>query len=387
MSQSRPTVLFVDDEINMLDMFKRMLGSEANDWDAHFCSSADEALGIALAGGVDTVVSDIRMPEKDGFDLLAAIRESGPSVRVPFIILTGGGDQALRCKALELGATDLLTKPIGRDDLLVRIRTALRMKFQADDQERTIHKLSSQVEHRTMELENARRETVWRLAKTCEFRDDETGNHIVRVACNSRFIARGLGMDEVFCDLIMQASALHDIGKIGIPDRVLLKPGPLDPEERTIVQSHTTMGYEILSGRPQAAGGLGMDPLGSLGSLETGRQFRILQLAATIAECHHERWDGLGYPNGLSGEAIPLAARIVAVADVYDALISERPYKRALSVDEAVEIIAGENGRQFEPAVVRVFLRGYREMNAETDEYIGSGSMETGFYDTLGSIS
>jgi response regulator RpfG family c-di-GMP phosphodiesterase len=370
MCQTKPSVLFVDDEEYMLDMYRRMITQEAVDWDTHFCSDAESALSTILAGGVDAVVSDIRMPRINGFELLSSVRESDMHALTPFIILTGDGDSTLKRRALDMGASDLLTKPVARDDLLAGIRSVLRSKFHTDNQMMLIETLSSRVEDQAEELQGVHREVVWRLAKVCECRDDQTGYHIVRTAYFSRFIAEHLGLQPADSNLIFLASSLHDIGKIGIPDRVLLKPGLLDVEERQIAETHAEIGFRILSGRPTEGLDLNEELLESLDLPARSYHDPFLKLAALIAKNHHERWDGSGYPEGLKAEDIPLAARIVAVADVYDALISERSYKPAMAPERAKAVMEEEAGKHFDPTVIRIFLEHFDEMNESVKRYI-----------------
>jgi putative two-component system response regulator len=349
-------LLFVDDDVALLELFARML--EGQPWRVNFCSGVDEALEFLESHPVDTVISDIRMPGRDGFELLAAIRASERLRNIPVIILTGDSDRALKRQALDLGATDLLNKPIAREDLLARIRSALRLKSYEDRLARQVDELDRRVRERTRELEISRREVVWRLAKAAEFRDDETGNHVIRVALFSRLLAEGLGMGRDFLELIFLTSPLHDIGKLGIPDSILLKEDRLNPQERRLMEAHCVMGAEILSRAPKAimasAEYVGDALVGSPG--ERGDN-PLLTMASSIALGHHERWDGTGYPRGLVGAEIPLESRIVAVADVFDALTSWRPYKPPVPEQEAMRIILKGAGGHFDPDLIDVFSR------------------------------
>jgi response regulator RpfG family c-di-GMP phosphodiesterase len=362
MESATTQLLFVDDDPNVLEMLERMLHQHSDTWESHFCPSADEALAVLEAVEVDTVVTDVRMPGKDGFDLLMAIRASKRMERVPVIILTGDCDTRLKRRALDLGATDLLNKPINREDLLARIRSALRLKRYEDQIAGQVETLDQMVKARTQELEEAQQEVVWRLAKACEYRDDETGHHVVRVARYSHLLATGLGMDQDFIDLLFLTSPLHDIGKIGISDNILLKKGALTPEERKVIEKHTTMGQEILSGTPKTVGSRGMNEMSHLVLACESSRHPMLKMASSIAKGHHEKWDGTGYPDHLSGDKIPVEARIVAVADVYDALRSERPYKPSFSEEKAVGIIQEESGRHFDPDVVAAFITNLKDV-------------------------
>jgi response regulator RpfG family c-di-GMP phosphodiesterase len=282
----------------------------------------------------DLVVLDLHMPGMDGFELMQRLAPiAGGRTGVPFLVLTGDGGEAVKRQALQIGARDFLTKPFSPTELLLRVRNLLevhllhrRLREQNSDLER-------QVAERTRELEQARLEVLARLALAAEYRDDATQEHAWRIGRTCGLLAGAVGLDGGQAELIERAAPLHDIGKIGIPDAILLKPGGLTPSEYAEMQAHTTIGTEILSGSGSA----------------------LLELAQQIALTHHERWDGSGYPTGLRGEEIPIAGRIAAIADVFDALTHERPYKPAWSVDRAVgEVLAGQ-GRQFDPDVVDAF--------------------------------
>lgn len=353
MNEGGGRLLFVDDDPILLDLFARMLDEQP--WHAHFCTSVDEALEYLAAHPVDTIISDIRMPERDGFDLLSTIRGREESRQIPVIILTGDSDRALKRRALDLGATDLLNKPIAREDLFARIRSALQLKRYEDRLAEQVRELDRRVDERTRELEASHREVVWRLAKAAEFRDDETGNHVFRVGICSRLLAEGLGRGQDFLELILLTSPLHDIGKLGIPDSVLLKEGRLNPEERKLMERHCVMGAEILAHEPKSSVVLSLAEDGLSPPVGKHPPNPFLEMASSIALGHHERWDGLGYPNRLAAREVPLECRIVAVADVFDALTSWRPYKPPLSDDEAVSMLLEGSGRHFDPEVIEVF--------------------------------
>ncbi len=348
-------LLFVDDDPNILDVLERLIYPHAAEWEAHFCLSADEAVLVAEQIDLDVIVSDARMPEKDGFWLLKTLQSSDRTRNVPVIILTGDCEPSLKRQALELGATDLLNKPICREDLLGRLHSALRIKAYQDELAAHIRSLEQNVRERTRALETSHREIVWRLAKACEYRDDQTGHHVVRVAFYSRAIAVGLGMEPEFIERIFLTSPLHDIGKIAIPDRILLKPGTLTPEEWKLMQCHCITGASVLLEQPKALNVFQWWERGQRQTTETVDENPFLKMASRIALSHHEKWNGAGYPNGLSGETIPLESRIVALADVFDALVSERPYKPAFSSEKSRAIIAEEAGRHFDPRVCQAF--------------------------------
>lgn len=282
----------------------------------------------------DLVVLDLHMPVMDGFELmdrLAAI--GGGRTGVPFLVLTADVTEQTRRDALERGARDFLTKPFSPTELLLRVRNLLevqRLHGRLRDQNAS---LEQQVAERTFELEQARLEILFRLALAAEYRDDATQEHAWRIGRTSALLARAIGLPDAQVELIERAAPLHDIGKIGIPDAILLKPGPLNDSEFAAVKRHTTIGAEILSGSRSS----------------------LLRLAERVALSHHERWDGSGYPHRLAGEEIPLPGRIVAVADVFDALTHKRPYKPAWPVGSAVTEILGQRGRQFDPELVDAF--------------------------------
>jgi putative two-component system response regulator len=349
-------ILFVDDEPNVFEAFERMLRPERFVWDLHSASGVAEALAKMEEHEYDTIVSDYNMPGQNGFALLEAVRRSEASADIPFVIVTGSSDSSLKRIALELGATDLLSKPVQREDLVARLRNVLRLKEYQDAILGQNQSLEQLVDERTSQLAASKHETIWRLAKAAESRDEDTGNHVVRVGCYCRMISETLGMSDEFVQLIFLASPLHDIGKIGIPDRVLLKPAKLDPAEWEIMKTHAKLGAEILSRDLEIILGINAWAPASLANTPMVCDNPILEMAAVIALSHHEKWDGSGYPNGISGEDIPIAARIVAVADVYDALCSERPYKRAMPEEQALQIMEEGRGKHFDPTVLDAFL-------------------------------
>lgn len=362
METKRQQLLFVDDDPNVLEMLERMLSQQVDEWEAHFCQGVDEALWVLETHDIDTVVSDVRMPGKDGFDLLQTIRTNPRTKHIPVIILTGDSDRGLKRRALDSGATDLLNKPTDREDLFARVRSALRLKSYEDQLTGQVETLDGLVRERTRQLETAHKEVVLRLAKACEYRDDETGNHVIRVGCYSRLLAEALGMERDALATLSLTSPLHDVGKIGISDSVLLKPGKLTPEERQVIETHTVIGAAILSSDPKAMAAAGLGSAGRLLPDNPESKTTPLYTAARIAEYHHEKWNGAGYPKGLSGQDIPLEARVVAVADVYDALRSERPYKHAFPQEKAVGIVREESGRHFDPDIVSAFLDNLDEI-------------------------
>jgi putative two-component system response regulator len=282
----------------------------------------------------DLLILDLHMPGLDGFELIERLAPAagGPS-GVPILVLTADANEAVMRRALSSGARDFVTKPIGETELLLRVRNLLAVQHLHRQLRERNAGLELQVAERTRALEQARLEILGRLALAAEYRDDDTQEHAWRIGRTCALLARAIGLAEWQAELIRRAAPLHDIGKIGIPDAILLKPGRLTEDEFDTTKSHTTIGAEILS----------------------GSQSSLLLLAERIALSHHERWEGGGYPDQLCGEEIPLAARIAALADVFDALTHARPYKQAWPIEQAVAEVIGERGRQFDPALVDAF--------------------------------
>lgn len=367
----KKNVLFVDDEQNFRDAMRRMLRDQRGDWDLHFAEGADEALALALAQPLDVIVSDINMPGKSGFDLLQALRETTQTQDVPVIILTGNAQFDLKQRALDMGATDLLNKPVNKEELLARVRSALRLKSYQDEIKHQNAVLEDRVRERTHELEQSRLDIVWRLAKAGEYRDEETGNHVLRVALFSRILAEHLGAPQPYVELVFLTSPLHDIGKIGVPDAILLKPGRLDPEERRIIEQHTVIGASILEQAPK-----GMAAYYTWRGITTDQvmcplENPVLKMGKSIVLTHHEKWTGGGYPYGIAGEDIPLEGRIVTIADIYDALRADRPYKQAFSEEKTLDIMAEEAKTRFDPAVYDAFLKSKADFEEIRNTYSG----------------
>lgn len=326
-------ILAVDDEASNLLLLRRAL---EHDGYARVETTTDPVRVPAMFAETrpDLVLLDLHMPGIDGFELMARLAAlGGEATAVPFLVLTADITDETKRRALSLGARDFLTKPLDRIELLLRVRNLLQVKQLEDRLREHNAKLEDEVAERTRDLEHTRLEVLERLALAAEFRDDDTQEHAWRIGRICRRLAAAMGIADGDAELIERAAPLHDIGKIGISDRILLNPGKLSDPEFEVMKTHTSIGAQILAG--------GSSPL--------------LRLAEHIAFTHHERWDGQGYPAGMRGEQIPLPARIVAVADVFDALTHERPYKRAWPVDAAVDEILSQAGRQFDPAVVEAF--------------------------------
>jgi two-component system response regulator RpfG len=281
----------------------------------------------------DLIITDYRMPGMDGIEFTRRIRAERSLADVPVIIVTVVEDREVRYQALENGATDFLTRPIDPQECRARCLNLLALRRSQRVVADRAQWLEEQVMLATREVRTRERETLMKLAKAGEYRDEETGNHIIRMAKYARLIAEELKLTAMECDEIEAAAPMHDIGKIGIPDQILMKPGRHSPEEQAIMRTHPLIGHGILDESPS----------------------RYLQMGAVIALGHHEKFDGTGYPQGLAGDTIPLPARIAAVADVFDALTSNRPYKRAWSFQDALHYVRSESGKHFDPTCVRAF--------------------------------
>ncbi|HEX7050652.1 MAG TPA: HD domain-containing phosphohydrolase [Longimicrobiales bacterium] len=330
----RAKILIVDDDRAVVTLLERMLSKAGY---GHVTSTTDprEVPRLHAELQPDLFLLDLHMPGLDGFQVLEQLEpHSSRGTFLPILVLTGDMSLETRRRALASGAKDFLTKPVDRLELMLRICNLLETRFLYLQARQQNESLEEEVRLRTRELEDAGYEILERLAKTAEYRDDNTRRHTERVGIRSALLARALGLSEHEVHLIRQAAPLHDVGKIGVPDYILLKPGGLTPEEVEIMKTHTLIGAQILS----------------------GSRFPILNLAAEVALSHHERWDGTGYPRGLAGEEIPLSARIVAVADFFDALAHDRPYRKAWPVGEVLAELRHQRGRQFDARVVDAFL-------------------------------
>ena len=341
-------LLIVDDEPMNVLLLEDMLGQAGY---RHTQSTSDpcETLGLYRAFSPDLILLDLMMPKMDGSAVMEQLKvESQGGTDIPILMLTADISPQTKRRALAGGAKDFLTKPFDASELLLRIGNLLETRFLHQALRRQNQSLEDRVQARTAELESARQritdyacqleesqiETLERLARAGEFRDDDTGQHTLRVAHTTALLARRLGFSRERLQWLQQAARLHDVGKIGISDLVLLKPGKLTEDEFGLMKTHTTIGSELLK----------------------GGQSELFRIAQRIAASHHERWDGSGYPQGLRGEEIPIEARLLSVADVFDALTHDRPYKKAWPVRDAVAEIERQSGRQFDPCVVEAFL-------------------------------
>jgi putative two-component system response regulator len=326
-------ILIVDDEPANVRLLDRML-ARAGYASVHTTTSVADALAIFVRTTPDIVLLDLHMPEMDGIALMRRFQAMlAPGDFLPMVMLTGDLSPDVRQRALAEGAIDFVTKPFEVSEVLLRIRNLLQTRMLHLELRTRNEELEVRVQERTSELEQARVDILARLALAAEYRDDATGEHTRRVGVLTEAVARELGTAAYEAERMGRAAMLHDIGKIGIPDAILIKPSRLTPEEFEIIKKHTTIGRDILSGSPAP----------------------LLQVAEVIAHMHHERWDGRGY-HGLAGDAIPVAARIVTVADTFDVMTNGRPYRGPVAVEVARDELLAERGKQFDPDVVDAFL-------------------------------
>jgi two-component system response regulator RpfG len=304
-------------------------------------SEPDECLTWLSKHRADLVVADYKMPGMDGIEFVRRFRALPHSHEVPVVMITVVEDREVRLKSLEAGVTDFIHKPFDHAECRVRVRNLLMLRRQQHVVKNRAQWLETQVSEAVQAIRVREQETLLRLAKAGEYRDEETGHHIERMAKYSRLIAEGLGLPAEECDTIELAAPMHDIGKIGVPDSILLKPGRHTPEEFALMKRHTTIGYEILKGSPSL----------------------YLQVGAVIALGHHEKFNGAGYPSGLYGEEIPLPARIVALADVFDALTSARAYKSAWPFEQAVHYLETQVAMDFDPDCLEAFRNNLARIN------------------------
>lgn len=334
-------LLVVDDSRSSLALIGSILSDMAAA-EIDLCLSPREGLERCAEQQYDLVVVDHVMPEMDGVAFTAALRGRTEYGLVPIIMVTSDAAKEIRIEAIRAGASDFLNKPFDPTELQARVANLLALRRAQVELADRANWLAREVERATAHLLAREEEVIWRLARAIEYRDGDTGGHVSRVAQISQLIAEGIGLSPHRCRTIYLAAPLHDIGKIGIADMILLKPGRLTPEEMTVMRQHAAIGHRILA----------------------NSDIPLLRLAAEIALSHHEKFDGSGYPNGLAGNAIPLSGRIVAIADVFDALTSTRPYKRSWTVEEARRFMVEQRGRHFDPALLDAFLSRWNEVCA-----------------------
>jgi putative two-component system response regulator len=326
-------IVIVDDNAVNLKLMESLV-KRAGEFSPHLFQDSAAGLAWSLENLPDVVIVDYMMPPPDGLEFIRRFRALPAHADIPVLMITADHEKATRYAALESGANDFLTKPIDSAEFRARLRNMVSLRRNQKALEDRAAWLAEKVAEATSEILDREREMITRLSRAAEFRDPETGAHIMRMANYSRLIAEQLGLPGEEQELILRAAPMHDVGKIAIPDQILLKPGRLDEEELVIMKTHAEKGYEILR----------------------GSRSRLLDLAALIAWTHHEKVDGSGYPRGLRGEEIPLHGRIVAVADVFDALTSERPYKKAWDIERTVQWLRDCAGQHFDPDCVEAFL-------------------------------
>lgn len=337
--EKKSKVLVVDDEERNLRLMEAMLIPLG--YEVVFAQDGEEALAQALKVLPDVILLDIMMPKMDGYETARRLKENKETGIIPVVMVTSLGEVEDRVKALEAGADDFLSKPVDKTELRARVRTLLKIKAYNDHMRNYQMELEAEVTRRTEQLNRALTkiesyslDTIYRLTRAAEYKDEDTGAHIQRMSQYSAAIARQMGLGEKVGHYILYGAPMHDVGKIGIPDRILLKPGKLDAQEWEIMRQHAIFGAKILEGAKAV----------------------YPRLGEVIALTHHEKWDGSGYPKGLKGKAIPLVGQITAIADVFDALTSKRPYKEAFSVEKSFEIIREGRGNHFSPEVVDPFF-------------------------------
>jgi response regulator RpfG family c-di-GMP phosphodiesterase len=333
-----------DTPVNLVVM--QSMVKKLGDHDCQVFSEPELGLAWCLENEPDLIVVDYMMPRMNGLEFIRSYR-SAVKRETPVLMVTAAAEREVRYAALEAGATDFLTKPIDKHEFSPRVRNMLKLRASMQVTEDRAEELAGKVRKATLEIHSREQETIMRLAKAAEFRDPETGAHILRMANYSALIGRQLGMDADQLDCLLSASPMHDVGKVGTPDNILLKPGRLSPEEMVIMRQHSLIGYEILKDSTSP----------------------MLQMAADIALNHHEKYDGSGYPYGKSGEEIPLVGRIVSVADVFDALTSERPYKKSWDLESSRAYLIAGRGKQFDPICVEAFLSQWAQVMAIRQDY------------------
>ena len=322
----RPTILVADDSPQNIELLSRVLGQE---YRIKVATSGEKALKIAYSDEPpDLILLDIMMPDLSGLQVCQRIKANPDRRRIPIIFVTAMTTVEAESLGLAMGAVDYISKPISPPLVQARVRTHLALY----DQSRELERMVAQ---RTAELVATRQQIIRRLGRAAEFKDNETGNHVVRMSHIARLVAQQAGLGPEAVQLVFQTTAMHDLGKIGVPDRILLKPGPLTEDEWVLMRQHAQIGADIIGRHDN----------------------ELLATARAIALTHHEKWDGTGYPQGLKGEQIPLYGRIVAIADVFDALMTRRPHKPPLPAAESLGIMAEQKGKHFDPMLLECFFQ------------------------------
>lgn len=334
-------ILVVDDDTYNSKLMQLLL--EAEGYSVALAQSGEEALKLVNEQAFDLILLDVMMGGMNGFEVAQHLKTNPATQAIPIIMITALDDPSSKLQALEMGAEEFLSKPVNRSELWVRVRNLLRLKEYNNFLANHNQILAAQVRERTEQLNASCHETIFIMTAVVEHKDEETGEHVRRISHYTATLAQCLGMGEEFADIIFHASPMHDVGKIGIPDHILLKAGAFLPQEWDVMKSHATLGWQMLKSGVS----------------------RYVKMGADIAYTHHERWDGSGYPRALKGDAIPLAGRLMSICDQYDALRSKRPYKPALTHAQAMNVLINGDGRtlpqHFDPQVRDVFIK-----NADT---------------------
>jgi putative two-component system response regulator len=332
-------IAIVDDNPVNLKLMESLVKRANPEYKSLTFQDSAEGLSWCLDNEVDLIIVDYMMPAPDGMEFIRRYREPAKNQDIPVLMITADHEKETRYAALEVGANDFLTKPIDNAEFRARLRNMMSLRRSQKALADRAAWLAEKVAEATSEILDREHEMITRLSRAAEFRDPETGAHIHRMSNYSQLIAKQLGLPQVELEVILRAAPMHDVGKIAIPDNILLKPGKLDPTEWEIMKTHAEKGWEILRGSRSS----------------------LLDVAAKIAYTHHEKFDGSGYPRGLVGENIPLYGRIVAVADVFDALTTERPYKKAWAVEDAMDFLFSNAGTHFDPLCVAAFIARIQE--------------------------
>jgi putative two-component system response regulator len=341
------SILIVDDEPANVRLIEKILMTVGYT-NVVGTQNAQEVLPLYQEHACDLILLDIDMPELDGFGVMQQLNIFTNGDIPPVLILTAQHLQSFRQRAFDLGARDYVTKPFDTGELLSRVRNLLEAQMAQKYMRHQNEILEKKILARTNELQDTRLQVVRRLGRAAEYRDNETGLHIIRMSTIASLLGEGTGMNSYDNDLLLNAASMHDIGKIGIPDHILLKKGKLSPEEWEIMKTHTQIGADILSGDDSD----------------------LMIMAHDVALTHHEKWNGEGYPNKIKGEDIPLVGRITALADVFDALTSARPYKKPWTLERAVELISSESGHHFDPDLVGLFMEKLPEIREINETYV-----------------
>ena len=356
----KPVILVVDDQPQNIELIEAHLATQG--YDIVSAANGQEALEKLFKNEIDLILLDVMMPGMDGFEVTRMVRQDDKHRLLPIVLVTALHETQDRIKGIEAGCDDFISKPFDKMELLARVRSLLKVKAYNDLLSNYQKELELEVAKKTEELKQAFErikaaslDTIYRLSMASEYKDEDTGAHIKRMSRYSAAVARRLGLDENTIEIILYAAPMHDVGKIGIPDQILMKPGKLNQKEWKIMKQHTVIGAKILE----------------------GSDAEFIRLGETIAQTHHEKWDGSGYPNNLNGTEIPIAGRVTAIADVFDALTSKRPYKKPFSVEKSLVIISEGKGSHFDPDVVDAFFAIQDEILTIKNEY-GENNQQAG---------